>query len=195
MRYPAGQKQETHKHIVAVAAREFRARGLQGIGISDLMAQAGLTQGGFYAHFKNRDALVAEATQAAAEQSLRKLEDAAASAPGREVEAMLDFYLSLGHRDDPGHGCLLPTLSTELSRQNSEVRHAFTESLKANMLRVSRFMPGKSSEQKGEQAIAFISSMAGGLMIARTINDPNLSEAMLKALKKQLRDTYAPICK
>src|SRR5664279_5697314 len=119
------------------------------------MAGVGLTQGGFYAHFKDRDSLVAEAIQVAAEQSFCRLIEAAESAPGHEVEAMLNSYLSLEHRDDLGQGCLLPAFASELSRQAPMVRSAFTESLKFNMSKLTRFMPAKGNKTKQAQAMAF----------------------------------------
>lgn len=190
MRYPAHQKAETHKQIVDAAAREFRGRGLQGIGIADLMSQVGLTQGGFYAHFKDRDALVAEATVCAATQSLCRLMEAAAASPGKEVEAMLDFYLSPEHRDDPAHGCLLPALAAELARQSQPVRSAFTESLKVNMSKIGRFMPGRDEKSRRAQAMMLVSGMAGGVLLARAIDDPKLSSLLLASVRSQLLATY-----
>lgn len=190
MRYPPDQKAETHQQIVNAAAREFRVRGLDGIGIANLMAEVGLTQGGFYAHFKDRDTLVAEATQLAAEQSFCQLAMAAESAPGHEVEAMLDFYLSPEHRDDPGQGCLLPALAAELSRQAPAVRRAFTDSLQSNMEKIAQFMPAKNSKTKGAQAMAFISAMAGAVLLARAIDNPELSHGLLKSVRTQLLATY-----
>jgi TetR/AcrR family transcriptional repressor of nem operon len=186
VRYPAHQKAETHKQIVDAAAREFRSRGLQGIGIADLMSQVGLTQGGFYAHFKDRDALVAEATSCAATQNLCRLIEAAAASPGHEVEAMLDYYLSAEHRDDPGHGCLLPALAAELARQSQPVRSAFTESLKVNMAKIARFMPARDEKTKRAQAMMMVSGMAGGVLLARAIADPKLSDLLLESVRAQL---------
>lgn len=190
MRYPPDQKAETHRQIVNVAAREFRTRGLSGIGIANLMAEVGLTQGGFYAHFKDRDTLVAEATHIAAEQSFCQLVAAAESSPGHEVEAMLNFYLSPEHRDNPGQGCLLPALASELSRQAPVVRRAFTDSLKSNMERIARFMPARGNKAKEAQAMAFISTLAGAVLLARAIDDPELCHSVLKSVRIQLLATY-----
>ncbi|MFA6312454.1 MAG: TetR/AcrR family transcriptional regulator [Sterolibacterium sp.] len=190
MRYPQNQKAETHKQIVDAAAREFRARGLDGIGIAGLMAEVGLTRGGFYAHFKDRDALVAEAVQLAAEQSFCRLAEAAEAAPGREVEAMLDFYLSPEHREELGQGCLLPTIAAELSRQAPMVRGAFTDSLKFNMGKLVRFMPARDNKTRQAQAMAFISAMAGAVLLARAIYDPKLSDGLLASVRAQLLAVY-----
>lgn len=192
MRYSPNHRAETHKAIVEAAAREFRARGVQGISISDLMSSVGLTQGGFYAHFKDRDALVAEAVTEAASQSLCRLVEAAEAAPGREVEAMLGFYLSAGHRDDPGQGCLLPALSADLARQPPAVRVAFTGALKANMSRLARFMPATDAAAKRAQAMAFVSGMVGGLALARAVDDPKLSKTLLDSVRSQLLGAYGP---
>jgi TetR/AcrR family transcriptional repressor of nem operon len=151
----------------------------------------GLAHGGFYAHFKDRDALVEEATVCAAAQSFRQLLDLAENAlPGKEVAAMLDFYLSPEHRDNLGQGCLLPAIASELARQAPVVRRAFTDSLKLNMNKLARFMPAKSNATKQAQAVAFISGMAGAVLLARAIDDQTLSDAMLESVRAQLLSVY-----
>lgn len=191
MRHSTERKAETHKQIVDAAAREFRGKGLQGIGIADLMSQVGLTHGGFYAHFKDRDALVAEAAICAAMASFGRLKDAAEAAPdGEEVKAMLDSYLNTEHRDDYGDGCLLPALAADIARQSDSVRSAFTESLKQNMKGIAKYMPAKDSKTKMSQAMMLISGMAGGVLIARAVNDPKLSGMMLDSARAQLLGLY-----
>lgn len=191
MRYSPEQKAETHKLIVDAAAREFRSKGLQGIGIADLMSQVGLTHGGFYAHFKDRDALVAEAATCAAAESFGRLNEAAGSAPqGKEVEAMLDMYLSPEHRDDPGFGCLLPALAADIARQSDAVKSSFTDSLKENMSNFSIYMPARSNKEKLNQAFTLISGMAGAVLIARAIDDAKLSKVLLDSVRTQLLGLY-----
>lgn len=191
MRYPSEQKAETHELIVSAAARAFRDKGLQGIGIADLMSQVGLTHGGFYAHFKDRDALVMEATVRAAEESAARLMAAAEAAPpGRQVAAMLDFYLSPEHRDDCSHGCLLPALAADLGRQSEPVRSAFTAALKTNVEKVARCMPASDETTRVSQAMTLLSGMAGGMLIARSINDPGLVKLLLDSLRNQLWGLY-----
>ncbi len=191
MRYPAEQKSKTHKQIVDAAAVALRANGLQGIGIAGLMSQLGLTHGGFYAHFKNRDALVIEASACAASESLSRLTQAAANAPaGKEVAAMLDFYLSPVHRDDPGHGCVLPAFASEVTRQSDPVRNAFTASLNMNLSKISQYMPAKDRKGRLAQAMALVSGMAGGVLVARAINDPERSDLLLDSVRTQLLRMY-----
>lgn len=191
MRYSPEQKAETHRQIVDAAAQEFRSKGLQGIGIADLMSQVGLTHGGFYAHFKDRDALVEEAAVCAATQSFGRMIGAAESAPqGKQVEAILDFYLSPEHRDDFGFGCLLPALAADIARQPDSVRAVFTESLIANLNNFARYMPAQDNKTRLTQAMMLISAMAGGVLIARAISDPKLSKTLLDSVRNQLMSLY-----
>lgn len=191
MRYPSERKAETHERIVETAAREFRSKGLQGIGIADLMSRLGLTHGGFYAHFRDRDALVAEAAVLAAKESLSRLMEAAEAAPhGEAVKAMLDSYLSPEHRDDCSRGCVLPALATELGRQSEPVRSAFTESLKSNLATIAARMPADDDATRLAQAMTLISGMAGGMLIARAMSDPELSKLLLDSVRDQLSGLY-----
>jgi TetR/AcrR family transcriptional repressor of nem operon len=191
MRYSPEQKAETHKQIVEAAAQEFRSKGLQGIGIADLMSQVGLTHGGFYAHFKDRDALVEEAAVCAATQSFGRLLEAAGSARhGKEVEAILNYYLSPEHRDDFGFGCLLPALAADIARQPDSVRSVFTKSLTENVDKFAYYMPATDHKTKLSQAMMLISGMAGGVLIARAINDPKLSKMLLDSVRFQLLNLY-----
>lgn len=195
MRYPAEQKAQTHQQIVELAAREFRSKGLQGIGIANLMAQVGLTHGGFYAHFKDRDALVEEAVVYATNESFRQLIAVAETAPaGQEVAAMLDNYLSPTHRDEPGQGCVLPALAAELAGQPEAVRKAFTKSLKANVGKMARYMPAEDEKTRSTQAMVLISGMAGGVLVARSISDPKLSAMLLESVRTQLLCLHGTWC-
>jgi TetR/AcrR family transcriptional repressor of nem operon len=187
MRYPPEHKERVHSRIVDVAAREFRRRGLEGVGIADLMTHAGLTHGSFYAHFKDRDALVGEATVRAAAESIDRLVRVAESAgKGREIEAMVQFYLSPEHRDDPACGCLLPALAADLSRQSEGVRDAFTQSLKSNLGKLAHFMPGGNQREKVLEAMTFMASLVGGVLLARALNDEEASRLMLDAMRTRL---------
>lgn len=193
VRYPHHHKAEAHARIVQTASREFRAKGVAGVGIADLMAKAGLTHGGFYAHFKDRDTLVSEAVTQAAEESLALLRGAAEGAPpGREVEAMIDAYLSREHRDDAACGCLLPSLAADVSRQSADVRHAFTQSLRKNLETLAAAMPGRDRQARQSAAAALIAAMAGAVLLARAVDDPKLSKSLLNTLRDDLVARFAP---
>ena len=130
MRYSKEHKQETHARIVRKASVRMRAKGAHGIGVADLMKEAGLTHGGFYAHFNSREALVIEAFNYAMDRSTdrwRKL--AEQSPPEKRFAAIVDSYLTTLHRDDPGHGCAVPTLGPEIARESAKTRKAFAARL------------------------------------------------------------------
>src|SRR3982750_2595987 len=118
MRYSKEHKQETHARIVKKASVRLREKGAHGIGVADLMKEAGLTHGGFYAHFASREALVVEAFAYAMDRSTehwRKL--AAATPPDQRLATLVESYLTTAHRDDPGHGCAVPALAAEIARE------------------------------------------------------------------------------
>src|ERR1041384_2893239 len=117
MRYSDTHKDETHQRIVKTAAKSFRKRGISGIGLVPLMKETGLTHGGFYAHFKSKDALIGEAIDAAFAQTIEHLRGAVQAAPNKSSRrAVLDAYISEGHRDDPSVGCIIAALGTETAR-------------------------------------------------------------------------------
>src|SRR3954463_8449571 len=104
------------ERIVEAAAQRFRERGFEGIGVADLMKEAGLTHGGFYGHFASKEDLIAEASTRALAQSLARWDKLAARAPDNALFAIANAYLNSKHRDDPGAGCLLAALGPEVSR-------------------------------------------------------------------------------
>ncbi len=111
MRYSKEHKQETHTRIVRKASVRLREKGAHGIGVADLMKEAGLTHGGFYAHFDSREALVIEAFNYAMDRSTERWRKLAEETPPKKrFAAIVDFYLTTLHRDDPGHGCAVRTL-------------------------------------------------------------------------------------
>src|SRR5271155_5546023 len=110
MRYSREHKFQTHTRIVKKASVKLREKGAHGIGVADLMKDAGLTHGGFYAHFDSREALVIEAFSHAMDRATERWRKAAETMPHeKRLAAVVDIYLSPGHRDDPGHGCAVPT--------------------------------------------------------------------------------------
>src|ERR1700732_2394147 len=126
MRYSREHKLETHARIVKKASVRLREKGAHGIGVADLMKDAGLTHGGFYAHFDSREALVIEAFTHAMDRSTehwRKL--AEQTPPEKRLATIVNTYLTPLHRDDPGHGCAVPTLGAEIARESPKTRRGF----------------------------------------------------------------------
>ena len=133
MRYSETHKEAVHERIVRAAAGALRRRGIAGIGIPALMKEAGLTHGGFYAHFENRDALVAEAIRAAASDTIE-----GTLAEGKTLGESLREYLSMGHVDNPDLGCVVAALAPEAPRQSKPVQRALAEAARGLLRRVQR---------------------------------------------------------
>ncbi len=179
MRYSKEHKQQTHQRVIETASHAFREKGIDGVGLSNLMKQLGLTHGGFYDHFPNKEALVTEACTCAFEKSSEWLEHVASHYPGEEAIKILDSYLSQQHRDNPGDGCILPSLAGDMFRQPDPVRQVFTEGIKRYQNQLAQLLEGKTEDSQ-EQAIALLSAMVGCLTLARAVNDPMLSDEILK---------------
>lgn len=187
MRYSAEHKDQTHRRIVQTAARAFRRHGLEGVGIAELMKKAGLTHGGFYAHFPDRDTLVAEATAAGYEEAAERLLTHLAESPHDDtLLALVDRYLSPNHRAHPEHGCPLPAIAADMSRQPASVRRAFTDSFRRYTGRLAALLPGrhKSERQRQDAAYAILAGLAGAIMLSRAVSDPELSDRILAASRQ-----------
>ena len=183
MRYKQEHKEETHRRIVESASREFRSHGFEGVGIANLMGGLNLTHGGFYAHFADKEDLVAESLALALNQSLEAML-AALEAGG--LTAMLDFYLSEDHRDHPALGCPLPALVAEVARRPSSSREVFTEKLSEIYNAIAEHMPGLTHAHKFEKVSVMFASMVGAMSLARAVSDPVLSKTMLRSTRDHL---------
>ena len=183
MRYKPEHKQETHQRIVETAADEFRAHGFEGVGIAKLMGILNLTHGGFYAHFADKENLVAEASAFALAESLERMLSAL-EAGG--FPALLDFYLSEAHRDNPAEGCPLPALTAEVARRAPLSREAFTAKLAEVFDAVAEKMPGRTNQRKREKVYFLFSSLVGAVALARAVSDSFLSKTILESAQENL---------
>src|SRR5437899_6677202 len=182
MRYSREHKQETHDRIVKKASVRLREKGAHGIGVADLMKEAGLTHGGFYAHFDSREALVIEAFNYAMDRSTdrwRKL--AEQTPPEKRFAAIVESYLTTIHRDDPGHGCAVPTLGPEIAREGPKARKAFAARLDEMIEMMADQVPELPRKVARQQAIAALSTMAGALVLSRVAGTGEFSEESLGA--------------
>src|SRR5215467_117423 len=142
MRRTKQETEQTHARIVEEAAHQFRASGIKGTGIDDIMRQAGLTHGGFYTHFRNKEALIVEACAAGFAQTQQKLTNAVRMAPTNgKMQAILNGYLSTDQRDHPEHSCVMPTLAAEIARSSPEVRTSFTQIYRSFLDYLDSFLP------------------------------------------------------
>src|SRR5262249_11337406 len=181
MRRSKQETQRTHARIVEAAAHQFRAAGIKGTGIDDLMRRAGLTHGGFYTHFRHKEALIVEACVAGFAQTQQKLTNAVQTAPaGRQVEAILDGYLSTEQRDHPETGCVMPPLAAEIARSSPEVRAAFTQIIQEFLDYLALFLPVTAQTHPADEALVLLAGMVGTMLLARAIDDAELSERLLR---------------
>lgn len=182
MRYSKDHKQETHARIVKKASVRLREKGAHGIGVADLMKEAGLTHGGFYAHFDSREALVIEAFAHAMDRSTerwRKLvED---MPPERRLAMIADSYLTRAHRDDPGHGCAVPALGAEIARESPKTRKAFAARLEQMIDMLADQIPDVPRATARKQAMATLATMMGTLVLARIAGSGEFSDDILDA--------------
>jgi TetR/AcrR family transcriptional repressor of nem operon len=184
MRVSREQAAENRERILAVAARLFRERGFDGIGVAELMQGAGLTHGGFYGHFASKDDLAAQACERALAESAGKW--ATLADEDDPLAAVAASYLSVRHRDDPGRGCVLAALGTDVPRQNASVRRAVTGGFNRLIDVLARLVPGRSKAAKREKALATMASLVGAVVLARAVDDPALSKDILRAATNSL---------
>src|SRR5438477_8490980 len=185
-------KEATHDRIVEAAARAIRRSGYNGTGVADVMKDAGLTHGGFYAHFESRDALLAAAAEQASAESTEAFSRALANAkPGEELMALIDTYLDDRHvtAAEQGFGCALRAAGTEVPRQCPGVRRAVTRRIKDLVGLVERQFPDWGKPAAHEKAMAIVAQMVGTLMLARATDDPQTSKAIRKSSREAISDS------
>ncbi len=178
-----GQAGATRERILDEAARLFRERGFDGVSVAEVMQTVGRTHGGFYGHFGSKEDLMAQACRRAVASMLEEWERVAGEGRGA-LARLTRFYLSPGHRDRPGTGCLMAAVGSEAARQAPPVRDAVTESLDEVIRFLMRRAPARTAAAKRRQAIATFASLVGALVTARAVNSPKLSAEVLKVTAK-----------
>jgi TetR/AcrR family transcriptional repressor of nem operon len=194
MRYSKEHKLETHARIVKKASMRLREKGAHGIGVADLMKDAGLTHGGFYAHFDSREALVIEAFGYAMDRSTERWRKLAEQTPPEQrLAAIVDSYLTTTHRDDPGRGCAVPALGAEIARESPKTRKAFAARLEQMIDMVAAQVPDQPPEAARRQAMAAVATMMGTLVLARIAGSGEFSDDILAAGREAILGDAAPV--
>lgn len=187
---PTSRKQATHDRILDTAAGVLRASGFQGVGVADIMRRAGLTHGGFYAHFASREALLAEALERAGQDSQARMHralDAGVAQGGSRFQALVDNYLAERHLRSPESGCPVAALASEMPRQADSVREASAVRVEALTRAVAATLaPGQPRESAGVIA----SQLVGSLQIARTLGDNTKGRRHLAASRRFLLEQF-----
>jgi len=188
----AAAKQESHERIVQAAARAIRRSGYDGTGVADIMKEAGLTHGAFYAHFESREAMLAEAAdRAGAESNAFGASVIATVPPEQAFQALMQTYLSKEHLAGIETGCPVAALGSEMPRQAPEVRRAATRRIKEMIDLVARQSPDWGQPGAHERALVTVATMVGTLMLARAVDDAALSESLCTAALKRLAPSGA----
>jgi TetR/AcrR family transcriptional regulator, transcriptional repressor for nem operon len=183
-RNTSNRKEITHTRIVETAARAIRRSGYDGTGVADIMKEAGLTHGGFYAHFASREAMLAEAADQAGEETIAIAKRIFAEVPGDQaLQTLMQVYLSNEHMANIETGCSLAALGSEMPRQAPEVRKASTCRIKEMITLIKSRLSGRQTNTD-EKALVMLSTMVGTLLLARAVEDPELSEAFRQATLK-----------
>ena len=178
-------KTDTHARILKVAAKRFRELGLDGIGVADVMNQAGVTVGAFYKHFKSRDELVVEALGTAF-KDLDAWEKHAES-----LAQLLENYLTEYHRDNPGAGCAMGALLGDMSRASKSAKTVYTTRVKHSLAVTAGLLPSEPSADQRGRALLILASLLGALNLSRAVSDPSLSREILEQVRRQLVDLTA----
>ena len=177
---PRKTKADTHAKILKVAAKRFRELGLDGIGVAEVMKQAGVTVGAFYKHFKSRDELVVEALGAAFKDI-----DAWEKHAGTLAQ-LLEYYLTEYHRDNAGAGCAMGALLGDMSRASNSAKTVYTTRIKHSLAVTAGLLPSEENADKRGRALLILASLLGALNLSRAVSDPSLSREILDKVRQQL---------
>jgi AcrR family transcriptional regulator len=179
------KKEQTRERILRAAARAIRRHGYEGVGVAEVMKEAGLTHGGFYAHFASRDALLAAAADQAGAESIEYLTRAIAAAkPGQELRVLVDAYLSDRHTAAPEEGCAIAAAGTEVPRQQAEVRRAANRRIKDLIGLIERQFPEWGRSATRDKAMGIAATLVGAVVLARAVDDAQLSSRIRRAARE-----------
>jgi AcrR family transcriptional regulator len=181
------RKEASHERILQAATRAIRRSGYAGTGVADIMREAGLTHGGFYAHFASREAMLAEAADRAGAVSVGMLDQLVSTVPPQDAyRTLVKTYLSRAHVESAETGCPVAALGSEMPRQAPEVRQAATRRIKDMIDLVARYAPDGSAPEGRRKALSTTATMIGALILARAVDDRQLGDDVLAAALEQL---------
>jgi TetR/AcrR family transcriptional regulator, transcriptional repressor for nem operon len=175
MRVTREKAAENREKIVTTAARLFREKGFDGVGLDAIMESAGLTHGGFYRHFRSKSDLAAEAVA----HGLASTAERQAALPS--LEELVSGYLSPEHRANRGNGCVMAALGSDMTRQGRKVRRALTAAVQAQIDRLAGWADGPNAMARRQRAVATLAELVGALILARAVDDVALSDEILAA--------------
>jgi len=191
MRYEPEHKTRTRDRIVRNAARKLRAEGLGGPGVASVMKASGLTVGGFYKHFRNKDELLAEAIAQGFAESSEKIYSSLQNVPREDRwKELIRLYLSPQHCDYPDSGCPVAALAPEMARTKPGVRKRISGLIKDRMDRWVEFIPGRTAAEREQNFFVILSAMAGAVSVARILTDPADKQRLLASVRDHLLHSF-----
>lgn len=171
---------ENRENLLIQAARLFRERGISGIGVDALAEAANMTHGSLYSQFGSKDKVLAESLTNGFDKIIAR------RATLENISEVIDLYISSAHRDNPGAGCFIPTLGSEIPRQSTEVRARFTDIVKRSMDLLGSMLPGKRKRQREDEALPIFATMIGTIILSRAVDDAKLSDRILSVNREYL---------
>lgn len=188
MRYAQSHKDDTHKALLSVAAAHLREKGPDRLSVASVMKSAGLTHGGFYAHFKSKDALLNETLADVFGKSKRRVQRLLEGLPPKHALATyVDFYVAEKHRDDSANGCPITALNSDMPRQSKKFRAAFEAGVKSLAGFLAQLMTAAGIAQAESLAPSILAAMAGAVSLSRTISDADLSNELLASTRAGIK--------
>ena len=191
MRYDEDHKQKTRQKVLQAAARTIRTEGPDRVGVAAIMAEAGLTHGGFYAHFSSKDELIAEAIrQMFDDASERRRGWVEGKPPADGLRDYIKFYLSRSHRDGRGSGCPLTALATDIPRLPDAAKVVFGEGVGRMTASMTALLEGIGWPDPEAAAGALISELVGAVSLSRSVADPEQSERILWTARRDILQRF-----
>jgi TetR/AcrR family transcriptional repressor of nem operon len=186
MRYGPEQAEKTKERVVKIAAAQMRKRGPDKVAVADVMNRAGLTHGGFYAHFESKDDLIAAAVRQMFAEAREMLRGATEGKDNPEaLRSYINAYVSASHRDRPERGCAIAALSSDIHRQGHKARAAYDEGVAGLVAKIAGLLP--EGVNRRQLAVSMIAEMTGAVAAARAVSDPTLSDEILASARRSLR--------
>ena len=189
MGHSKANKEKSHQRIVKTAAARFRERGVDGIGVAELMKEADLTHGGFYGHFDSREELVAEAVECALRDGGEAVAAIASTKrpPAAVLGLLVDAYLSLAHRDGLATSCAVTSMANDVARSNARARSAYTKQVGIYLELLAKLIATDKRKSRRAKAITALATLVGAVSMARAVNDEKLSRELLKSAADELK--------
>lgn len=188
MRYDEGHSEKTKNRVVKIAAAQMRKHGPDKVGVADVMGRAGLTHGGFYAHFDSKDDLIAAAVDRMFEESRARFREWTDGKDRPEaLRSYINAYVSRAHRDKPESGCAIAALSSDIRRQGSKARSAYDKGINSLLNSIASLLGEEDGVKRRALAQSMLAEMTGAVAAARAVADETLSDEILASARRSLR--------